>query len=89
MVFMPFLLSVFHVSENPQMRLTESLHQRSISQADGCIAQRIDARLRLIARGTSWLVRRSYDLKALASDGVDEVWSLDGERGDGSRELGA
>jgi len=71
------------------MCLTESLHQRSISQADSCVAQRIDAGLRLIARRTAWLVRRSYDLKAFASDGVDEIWPLDRERGDGSRELGA
>jgi hypothetical protein len=69
------------------LRLTNSLEQSGIPQTCCPVTERVNPRLRLVACLTAWLVSCSDNLEALASNGVDEVGSLDDERGDSSRNL--
>lgn len=68
---------------------TQSLHQRSVSEADIAVAQRVDAVGRVVPRGSAGLVRDADELEALASLGIDEVGALDFDGGDSAGEMGA
>lgn len=71
------------------LRLTNSLEQSSISQANLAVAERVLSSLGLVTGLAAGLVRSSDDLEALAGNRVDEIGPFDDERGDCSRNLGA
>lgn len=68
---------------------TEALHQRSITETDLGVGERILAVFWVVSRGSSWLVGDTDNLEALASGLDNEIWTLDGERGEGRCELSA